>query len=79
MTGQEATRRLAQELTRALEDGFCTMKEYISALPLFQLTSNQWVGNGVDIKEEQYNNVWNVISKDWDEFNPDGETREIGE
>ncbi len=66
MTGQEAAQRLASEMISARNERLCTAREYITALPLFHLTANQWINNGKDIREDQYQNVWNVISKDWE-------------
>ena len=65
MTGPEAAQRLATELISAKQEKLCTIQEYVLALPLFNLSASQWAVNGKDVREDQYQNVWNVIIQDW--------------
>ncbi len=65
MTGEKAAQRLATAMMVARTTKLCTIQEYVLALPLFNLTASQWLNNGKDVREDQYQNVWNVIIQDW--------------
>ena len=66
MTGSEAAQKLALKLSATLRDKRCTTREYLEALPLFGAVATQWLNNGTDVSEEQCENVWSVISVNWE-------------
>ncbi len=66
MTRQEAAQRLVKELLSAKKEKLCTIQEYVLTLPLVNLAARQWAGSGMNIGEDQYQNVWNVIIQDWE-------------
>ncbi len=70
MTGQEAALRLAEQLRTAKKERECTAIQWLSALLMFDFCAGQWLRNGKDIGEDQYNNVWAVISRGWSQEAP---------